>query len=118
MIDGDDECHLVYVCRQNMALFAEVRRLTDDIIATGKHIGDPSDRRLFLLCPLYFVPLYINEVTDGDGVGRTDASDAEIAFYTAFHIRTIVQTNDVTATRGFDDETPHYTVMISFSLAA
>jgi hypothetical protein len=88
-----------------MTLFAEVRRLADDVVTTGKHIGYPALN-------------YFYKVTDGDGVGRTYASDAEIAFYTAFHIRTIVQTNDVTATRGFDDETPHYTVMISFSLAA
>ncbi len=82
-----------------MTLFAEVCRFADDIIPPLLHIGYPIDAIPVFLCTLYLVPLYIHIVADGDWISGTDTTNAEVAFDTALHIRTIVQTDDVTATR-------------------
>jgi hypothetical protein len=73
-----------------MALFAQVRRPPDDIVPPFFHIGNPTVR-------------YFYEVPDGDGIGGTNTTNAEIAFYTAFRIRTIVHADDVTASCRFDN---------------
>ena len=95
MINGDEKSHLVDIGGQYMTLFAQVRSTTDDIILPLFYLLDPigaiSQR------------LYFHMVSDGHRVRATDAPDAEIAFDMTFRIRAIVQTNDVTATRRFDD---------------
>ena len=99
MVDRDDKRHLVDVGSEDMTLFAQVGRPTDDVVPPFfdflNPIGTIGER------------LYFHEVSDGYGVGTTDASDAEIALDMTFRIRTIVHTNDVTAARRFNDESPH-----------
>jgi TRAP-type mannitol/chloroaromatic compound transport system permease small subunit len=87
MVDRDNQCRLVYISRENMALLTEISGATDDIITALFYLANP-------MCAivLYFD---FHEIAYSYGIGTTDATDAEIAFYTAFHIRTIVQTNDV-----------------------
>ena len=80
-----------------MALFAEVGRFADDVIFPLLNVRDPQGFLPIVFCPLSLVQLHI--VTYGDGVGTADATDAEVAFYPALRIRTIVQADDVTATR-------------------
>ena len=94
MIDRHDQCYLVDIRGQNMTLFAEVGGFADNIVLAVLYLRDPV-----------VLDLYI--VTYGDGVGTTDSPDTEITFYPAFRIRTIVQSNDVTATRRFNNETSH-----------
>ena len=93
MVDGHDERHLVDIGCQNMALFAEVGGAADDIIAPRLHLRNPG-------CLIAFCcQSDLNKVSNCYRVGRTNATNAEIAFDMAFHTRTIVQTDDVTATR-------------------
>ena len=118
MVDGDNQCHLVDVGGKDMTLFAQVRRPTDDVVPPFFDLFDPigaiGER------------LYFYEIAYRHRIRTTDASDAEIALDMTLRIRTIVQPNDVTASRRFNDESPHqlpmtndsYTVIISFSLAA
>ena len=91
MIDRDNQCRLVDISRKYMALLAEISGATDDIITALFYLANPM-RAIVLY-------LKFHEVTHRYGIGTTDATDAEIAFYTAFHIRTIVQSDDVRATR-------------------
>ena len=95
MVDCDNECHLVYIRRKDMTLFAEVRRAAHDIIAAVFNLRDPIRS--------VGQGLHLHEVPDRNGIGTTDTANAEVAFDSALRIRTIVHTNDVTATRGFDD---------------
>ena len=87
MIDRNNQCRLVYISRKYMTLFAEISGATDDIITALLYLANPM-RAIFL----YFD---FHKIAYSYGIGTTDATDAEIAFYTAFHIRTIVQPNDV-----------------------
>lgn len=94
MIDRDNQCRLVDISCKYMTLLAEISGATDDIIAALFYLANPV-RTILLSFNLYAVA-YRNRI------GTTDTTDAEIAFYTAFHIRTIVQSDDVRATRWFN----------------
>jgi hypothetical protein len=74
-----------------MALFAEIRGLADDIILPILDLCDPVGA--VRKC------LNLNEIAYGYGVCTTDTTNAEVAFDMALHIRTIVHSDDVTATR-------------------
>ena len=60
MIDRDNQSHLVDVCCQDMALFAQVGGLADDIVPPLLYIRNPINT-IFLrppsivLCPLSLV---------------------------------------------------------------
>lgn len=103
VVDGDDKRYLVDVSGEDMTLFAQVRGTTDDVVPPLFDLLDPvgaiGER------------LYFHEVPDGYRIGTTDASDAEIALDMTLRIRTIVQPNDVTAARRFNDESPHQLAM-------
>ena len=100
MIDGNDECHLVNVCRKNMALLAEVRRTANDIITTRNDVHNPvDDFPVDWRLEIGNLRFYFNVVADGDWISGTDTTNAEVALDAALHIRTIVQTDDVNATR-------------------
>ena len=94
MIDRDNQCRLVDISRENMALLAEISGATDDIIAALFYLANP-------MCTI-LLSFNLHEVAYRNRIGTTDTTDAEIAFYTAFHIRTIVQSDDVRATRWFN----------------
>ena len=99
MVNRDDQCHLVNIRRENMTLFAEIGRTTDDVVTPFFNLRDPVGS--------IGQGLYFHKVPDRHRIGTTDTTNAEVAFYMAIRIRTIVQTNDVTATRVFNNETSH-----------
>ena len=101
MIQRDEQRHLVYVRRQDMTLFAQVRRTADDIVLPVLHICYPIG--LVGAFSFHLQSFDLHVVAYRHGVGTTDTTNAEVAFYMALHIRTIVQADDVTATRRFDD---------------
>ena len=97
VVYGHDERHLVYIGSQDMALFAEVGGAADDIIAPLLYLRDPEAG--FTAFDFRLLTFYFYIVSHSHRVGGTNTTNAEIAFDMAFHTRTIVQTDDVTATR-------------------
>ena len=78
-----------------MTFFAEIGGLAYDIITPFFNIRDP-------FCSIS-QRLYFDIIPYGDRICATNTTDAEIAFYMAFRIQTIVHADDVTATRRFND---------------
>ena len=92
-----------------MALFAEVRGLADDVVLPILDLFDPvRDGNGAFDFRLLTFDYYV--IANGYGVGTTDTTNAEVAFYMALHIRTIVHPNDVAATRRFNNETSQFTI--------
>ena len=84
MIDRNNKGYLVNVGSKDMTLFAEIRGAPYDVILPLLYVSDPFS-------------VYRDKIAYSDGIGATNTPNAKIAFYTAFHIRTIVHANDVTA---------------------
>ena len=95
MVDGNDKRYLVDVSSQDMALFAQISGLADDVIFPILNFRDPFGT----ICQR----LYFDKIAYRYRVCATNTADAEIAFDMTFRIRTIVHANDVTAARRFDD---------------
>ena len=80
MIDGDDKCEPVDICRQDMRLLAQICAAADDVVASGQDRG----------YPVRTVGLQLNRhiVADCHGIGGTDTGDAQIALDMAIHYTT------------------------------
>ena len=95
IIHRDDEHRLVDVGGQNVALFAQVLRLTNDIVSALINARD--ERRPFLIHG------NLHMVAHSNRVGAANAFQAKIAFDFAFHQLAIIGFHRVPAARIFND---------------
>ena len=94
IIHRDDEHRLIDVGGQNMALFAQVLRLANDIVSALINARD--ERRPLLIHG------NLHMVAHSNRVGATNAFQAKIAFDFAFHQLAIIGFHRVPAARVFN----------------
>ena len=81
IVDRDHQEGLVDVCGNNVALFGEVLRATDNIVLSVFDFrNEGAPRQAQPLGRLGDRKIYGDTITDGDGVGGADAFEAEGAF--------------------------------------
>ena len=94
-----------------MALLGEVRCLADDVVLAVLDAVDEGRDAVGL-------DGYCDAVTNSNWVGAAYALESEVAFYLAIKKLAVVRADNVPTSCILDNDACHYTVMISFSLAA
>ena len=89
IVNRHDKESLVYVCRNDVALLAQVLRLTDDVVVT---VLDGVDKGCALL-----VTNDLHTVAHSHRIGAAYALEAEVALYLAVHNGAVVGLHRVPA---------------------
>ena len=110
MAHGDDKERLVDIGGNDVALLGEVLRLAHDVVASVFDGGDE--------CRSLLIERYLDPVAHSHRIGAAYALETEIALNLAFDRLAIVSAHSVPAAGVLDDESLHYTVIISFCLAS
>ena len=110
MAHGDDKERLVDIGGNDVALLGEVLRLAHDVVAPVLDGGDE--------CRSLLIERYLDPVAHCHRIGAAYALETEIALNLAFDRLAIVGAHGVPAAGVLDDESLHYTVIISFCLAS
>ena len=95
VIHSDNKECLVHVGSKNMALFAKVLRLPDNVIATVFYMGYE--------CCLSLIKGNFHPVSHGNRIGAADTFQAEIALNLAFDNLTVVTFDGIPAAGVLDD---------------
>lgn len=88
MCNGDQESRLVDIGSNDVALFREVRSLTDDVVAAVEYINNKCSLAIGAWRYLY-------PITNCHGVGATNALEAKVALHFTRKQLALVRLNDV-----------------------
>ena len=110
MAHGDDKEHLVDIGGNDVALLGEVLRLAHNVVAPVLDGGDE--------CRTLLIERYLDPVAHSHRIGAAYTLETEVSLNLAFDRLAIVSAHGVPAAGVLDDESLHYTVIISFCLAS